>query len=175
MAMSLGSLNCVPLSRKVRMGRVSGTTVLPKGRTAKLAARANAESGESVDLAETPVGKMMSTQFRQGYRIKWGVLTEKVEDNPPEPVAQGKMSFTEYLDSTDDERAALRAKAAQELQNIDGDERNRRYRAGAGLAVFTLALGLGLEISGVEGAARWPMFFPIYFSLGFLGSGYTGL
>ena len=76
------------------------------------------------------------------------------------------MSFGEYLDDTNDKRTTLRAKAAQELQNIDGDERNRRYKVGAGLAMFTLALGLGLEVSGVEGTARLPMFFPIYFSLG---------
>eukprot|EP00242_Pyramimonas_sp_CCMP2087_P015767 CAMPEP_0198209772 /NCGR_PEP_ID=MMETSP1445-20131203/17721_1 /TAXON_ID=36898 /ORGANISM="Pyramimonas sp., Strain CCMP2087" /LENGTH=85 /DNA_ID=CAMNT_0043883651 /DNA_START=398 /DNA_END=655 /DNA_ORIENTATION=+ len=85
------------------------------------------------------------------------------------------MTFAEYLDDTQDERAAKRAAAAEELQNIDGDERGRRGKIGAGLSVVTAALVFGMVAGGVEGAARAPIFFPIYFSLGFLGSAKTGL
>eukprot|EP00854_Cymbomonas_tetramitiformis_P001280 gene1280-1865_t len=52
-----------------------------------------------------------------GVRVKWGVLREKVDD-------------AEIAESTEEDRAGLRARAAEQLVNIDLDERERRGLAG---------------------------------------------
>lgn len=117
---------------------------------------------------DSSVDDPLAEQFKKmypggsGQRIKWGVFKEKI-------------SATE-LDASDSEKArALRDAASENLTNIDDDERGRRYKAGAGAAVFVAALAAFQISTGAPPSQRAIMALPLFFALGFVGSGATGL
>ena len=64
-------------------------------------------------MMDSPVAKMMDSLYnKEGYRIKYGVFTEKVE-------TKSKPTFAEYMELSEDMREARRAQASEDLVNID--------------------------------------------------------
>lgn len=103
--------------------------------------------------------------FKEGRRVKWGVLSEEVDE----------ASLATGADA-DAARAALRAEAAASLTNIDAAERERRKLAGSAGAALTLALGAAMVGPLHAGAtARLAIFFPAALSFGYLESSRAGL
>ena len=97
-----------------------------------------------------------------GQRIKFGVFKEDIDPNE---------------DPVDPSLAARRrAKAAEDLTNIDDDERARRRKVGYAGTTVTLALSAFLPLAGVPLAGRFAgEIFPVFLSLGFLLSAQEGL
>ena len=110
----------------------------------------------------------------EGKQITWGVFKTDVQ-TPDKPDGSGKMSFAEFAEATADEREVLRETAAKELTNIDAAERSRRYKAGAAAGVAAVLLGAFQISTGAPPASRAIMALPLFFALGFVGSGATGL
>ena len=113
-------------------------------------------------LSSTPVGTVMSTAFGagKGKRIAWGLLKQDVLDSEL---------------PSEEEQAARRAKAAAELTNIDGDERDRRQLAGLGLGAVTLAVAAGMLVGHVDASGRAALFPFVSLTLGYLASALEGL
>ena len=120
----------------------------------------------SAEDEESSVDDPLAAQFKKmypggsGQRIKWGVFKEEV-------------SATQLLDASDSK--ALRDAASENLTNIDDDERGRRYKAGAGAAVFSVALATFQIFTGAPPSQRAIMALPLFFAIGFVGSGASGL
>jgi len=114
------------------------------------------------DDAFDPVATVMSTAFKagEGRRIAWGLLTEEVE---PSSIP------------SDAERAALREQAAEDLVNIDQNERDRRRIAGTALSVATAALALALLAAQVGALTRAAILPPVFLATGYLASADEGL
>ena len=89
----------------------------------------------------------------EGKKIVWGVLTEEVGEKVPEDTA-----------------SKLREEAAQNLTNIDEEERDRRDRAGSVIyaitAVFALYLSIFVDQGDFAGHLMRFSVFP-FFSLGY--------
>lgn len=97
-----------------------------------------------------------------GVRVKWGVLREKVDDK-------------EIAEGTEESRASLRARAAEQLVNIDLAERERRSLAGRLVLAATAVSAVGLFATAAPLASRAALFFPFSLGLGFYRSGESGL
>ena len=111
-----------------------------------------------------PLAEQFKTMYPggSGKRIKWGVFQEEVS--------------AAELQATDAEsQRSLREAAAENLTNIDADERGRRYKAGTGAAVFCAVLAAFQLSTGAPPSQRALMALPLFFALGFVGSGATGL
>lgn len=111
---------------------------------------------------ESAIGSMFSTLYgsREGKRIVWGVFQTSVGEStvPSAPV-----------------QLARREAAAQDLVNIDADERTRRRVAGVVLGAFTLALGIFLSGSHVDTFTKLAIGPPLFLSVGFYASAREGL
>lgn len=117
-----------------------------------------------VFASSDPLAEQFKTMYPggSGKRIKWGVFQEEVP--------------SEELEAVSPERAqALRDEATENLTNIDDAERGRRYKAGAGAAVFCAVLAAFQLSTGAPPSQRAFMALPLFFALGFVGSGATGL
>jgi len=73
------------------------------------------------------------------------------------------------------EAEALRTVAAAELVNIGGAERQRRRVAGAGMAVLSALLAVGLLATDAAPLSRAAIAPPLFLAYGFLASAQTGL
>lgn len=115
-----------------------------------------------VPVLQEIIDKGFNDPSREGsYRIKFGVLQEKVD---PSAVPSAE------------EQRRRRAVAAETLTNIDQDERDRRQLVGSVCAVLSVALGVGLPAVGVSLPFRFAFeLFPVFLAMGFLLSAKEGL
>jgi len=119
------------------------------------------------ELAElNPVADQFKTMYKagSGKRLKWGIFQDDVT-----------ASELAEFENNPEAAQALREAATKSLTNIDGAERSRRYKAGAGAAVFCALLAAFQLSTGAPPAARALMALPLFFALGFTGSGASGL
>ena len=137
-----------------------------------LRSKADEAAGEAFD---DPMASQFKTMYRpgQGKQITWGIFQTDV---PTPKKANGEnMSFAEFAAADSAERQQLRATAAQELTNIGAEERGRRYKAGVFFGALAVALGVFQVSTGAPPLQRAAMALPLFFTLGFTGSGATGL
>jgi len=114
-------------------------------------------------IVDDPLAAQFKTMYPagSGKTIKWGVFKEDV-------VMDGASNDPSV-------REELRNAATANLTNINADERGRRYKAGAAAAVFCAALAAFQLATGAPPPQRALMALPLFFALGFTGSGATGL
>lgn len=164
----LGALLEAPLS-----GAISDLEgrIVPTGRDRRATSAAPSAAPGSASAASVaggapagfdPVATVMSALFPagKGSKIAWGVLQQAVE-----PAAV----------PSDEERARRRDAAAAQLVNIDGDERERRKRAGLAFLALSAALAGALLATGAGAAARGAVAPPLFLAVGFLASWREGL
>ena len=102
--------------------------------------------------------------FKEGRRIKFGVLSEPVDEAALDDGADAERA-----------RAELRAEAAASLTNIDDAERGRRTAVGYAAAVVTTGVAAGMIAAHAGPAPRLALFFPAALSFGYIESGRVGL
>ena len=102
--------------------------------------------------------------FKEGRRIKFGVLSEPVDAAAIDRSADAERA-----------RAELRAEAATSLTNIDDAERGRRTAVGYAAAVVTTGVAAGMIAAHAGPAPRLALFFPAALSFGYIESGRVGL
>ena len=102
--------------------------------------------------------------FKEGRRIKFGVLSEPVDEAAIDRSAGAERA-----------RAALRAEAAASLTNIDDAERGRRTAVGYAAAVVTAGVAAAMIAAHAGPAPRLALFFPAALSFGYIESGRVGL
>lgn len=149
--------------------RAAATSPFSRARaTNARAARAAGSNDDDVRVDAAGFDDPLAEQFRamypggSGKRIKWGVFQQTVS--------------AEELAGVDPMGAsALRDEAAARLTNIDRAERGRRYKAGAGAAAVCVALAAFQIATGAPPAQRAVMALPLFFAVGFTGSGASGL
>lgn len=76
---------------------------------------------------------------------------------------------------SDDVRAARRARAREELVNIDDEERARRLDVGKVAGGVTLVMAIAQLALGASRIERAVIAIPLFFALGFVGSAKSGL
>jgi len=122
--------------------------------------------GVVVPTKQSPMNDPIALGMRRifpagsGKKIWFGVFKQDVVDSEV---------------PTDAERAALRAKAAEQLTNIDAAERERRKLAGTALGAATGLLAVGLLVAEAPTLTRFAIAPPLFLSYGFLASAEEGL
>jgi hypothetical protein len=115
----------------------------------------------SVDTSvDDPLAEQFKTMYPggSGKRIKWGVFQQDIS-----------AAELEALQSNPEKAQELRNEATESLTNINGDERSRRYKAGAGAAVFCAVLAAFQLSTGAPPSQRALIALPLFFALGFTG------
>eukprot|EP00238_Polyblepharides_amylifera_P010849 CAMPEP_0196585504 /NCGR_PEP_ID=MMETSP1081-20130531/50939_1 /TAXON_ID=36882 /ORGANISM="Pyramimonas amylifera, Strain CCMP720" /LENGTH=133 /DNA_ID=CAMNT_0041907077 /DNA_START=200 /DNA_END=601 /DNA_ORIENTATION=- len=122
-------------------------------------------------LSDTPIGEMFSKIYKPatGYRIKYGVFTEKISE------IKGSERSSFFDEPSEQQVAERQREAAEQLVNINQEERDRRSAVGSVGLVLTAGIAAFMLTNGVDGLARASIIFPLNLSLGFLLSGATGL
>merc|ERR1719231_178695 len=158
-----------------RSGRLAQLLASPTGLTGRVvptkfpaAASPDAETAPDDPVAKAqealadPVRAVFQTLYAPGQqrKIAWGVFQQPVD---PSTVP------------SDEERARWRATAAEQLVNIDAEERERRRTAGLAMGAFTVVLGAALLSWHVPAAARLAISPPLFLSVGYLASWREGL
>lgn len=116
-----------------------------------------------VAFVDSPAAFFVSKMFgepNQGKRVAWGVFTQDVvaAEVPPE-----------------EERADLQARAAAQLVNINGDERERRGVAGTGMAALTTITAAYMVSTHASPFTRLAIGPPLFLAVGLLASKQEGL
>ena len=150
------------VTRRVRASSDDGDSSATTTATAMKMGDDNNVDGSS--SGSDPLAEQFKAMYPggSGKRIKWGVFQEEV-------------SAAELQASDAESQRSLREAAAENLTNIDADERGRRYKAGTGAAVFCAVLAAFQISTGAPPSQRALMALPLFFALGFVGSGATGL